>query len=67
MLNDVSCAFFEAPARRKVCVELPSEEGADKTEVGLLKKSLYGTRDASTNFQQEVCTVLESAGFRRSR
>ena len=26
MVNDVSRAFFEAPAMRQVCVELPSEE-----------------------------------------
>ena len=26
MVNDVARAFFEAPARRTICVELPEEE-----------------------------------------
>ena len=54
MINDVARAFFEAPMRRMLCVELPEE---DKTEmdraqdnVGLLNMSLYGTRDAAANF-----------------
>ena len=55
MINDVSRAFFEAPASRTVCIELP-RESPDYAEgvVGLLKKSLYGTRDAAANFQAEV-------------
>ena len=54
MVNDVARAFFEAPVGRTVCVELPPEArrpGLD--EVGLLEKGLYGTRDASANFQAE--------------
>jgi len=47
MINDVARAFFEAPVKRKICVELPAEEGARSDEVGILRKSLYGTRDAS--------------------
>ena len=63
MINDVSRAFFEAPARREVCIELPDEEfeipqdGNDY--VGYLEKSLYGTRDAAANFQQEIKMVME--------
>ena len=53
MLADVSRAFFEAPAKRDLCVELPAEalvgnETAADT-VGKLDASLYGTRDASAN------------------
>ena len=50
MVNDVSRAFFEAPAVRQVCVELPAEAKDEKDKgrdvVGKLKLSLYGTRDA---------------------
>lgn len=64
MVNDVARAFFEAPMSRSVCVELPPEQrlpGEDK--VGLLKKSLYGTRDAAANFQKLVKQVMVMAGF----
>ena len=66
MINDVARAFFEAPVSREMCVELPAEA---KTEgegdmVALLKKSLYGTRDAAINFQKEVAKVMRRIGFR---
>ena len=67
MISDVARAFFEAPVKREICIELPKE---DKTEedneedmVGLLQMSLYGTRDAAINFQQEVATFMERLGF----
>ena len=69
MINDVSRAFFEADCKRKVCGETPEE---DKTEddrksdnVGLLMKSLYGTRDAAMNWQEEVARQMEAWGFQR--
>ena len=53
MTNDVARAFFEAPIHREVCIELPMEaleSHEDPAEwVGMLKMSLYGTRDAATN------------------
>ena len=67
MINDVARAYFEAPVRRKVCIELPEEEGAESDEVGLLQMSLYGTRDAAANFQAEVRKVMTAAGFWVSR
>ena len=58
MINDVSSAFFEAPAVRNICVEIPAEdmEEADKRhdKVGHLRMSLYGTRDAAMNWEEEV-------------
>ena len=58
LITDVSRAFFEAPAKRDLCVELPEEAlAAGETvmdTVGKLKASLYGTRDASTNWQEVV-------------
>ena len=67
MVADVSRAFFEAPARRDICVELPAEAlaGHDKMEdvVGKLIASLYGTRDASANWQEEVAKCMKEWGF----
>ena len=68
MVSDVARAFFEAPMKRLVCVELPPEarvDGAD--QVGLLQKSLYGTRDAAANFQAEVRAFMLASGFAQSR
>ena len=50
-LVDVRRAFFFAPARRKVFVELPPEDyqPGDEHMCGLLRYSLYGTRDAAQN------------------
>ena len=63
LISDVPRAFFEAPARRKVAVNLPEEalsEGESKEHVvGILKQSLYGTRDAAVNFQHEVKKMME--------
>ena len=36
VVNDVARAFFEAPARRTICVELPKEETHEGDDVGLL-------------------------------
>ena len=66
MINDVARAFFEAPIRRTVCIELPPEAGRSSGEVGLLRLSLYGTRDAAANFQAEVRAFMLGAGFEQS-
>ena len=62
LIADVSRAFFEAPAKRDLCVELPEEAlAAGETTfdtVGKLKASLYGTRDASMNWQEEVAKCM---------
>ena len=58
MINDVARAFFEAPATRNICIEIPKEDMSDADKrhdkVGHLRMSLYGTRDASMNWQEEV-------------
>jgi len=68
LIADVSRAFFEAPAKRDLCVELPEEALAagESTQdtVGKLLASLYGTRDASMNWQEEVAKCMTSWGFR---
>ena len=67
MVNDLSRAFAHAPATRLVYIELPPEDRGAKDEVGRLNKSLYGTRDASLNWQWEVSRHLEGLGFRKGR
>ena len=48
MINDVSRAYFCAPARRQVFVELPEEDSdVNNDMVGELNSSMHGTRDAA--------------------
>lgn len=66
MIADVSRPFIEAPAKRDICVELPAEalspgETPEDT-VGKLLASLYGTRDASANWQEEVSMCMKEWG-----
>ena len=64
MFIDVKRAHFVAEATRDLYVELPSEirkPGEDK--VGKLLKSLYGTRDAASNWEKTIRKVMESFGF----
>ena len=67
MINDVSRAFFEADATRDMAVELPeeskSEEDRRLDRVAILKKSLYGARDAAMNIQKEVRKMMTASGF----
>ncbi len=67
MINDVARAYFEAKATRELCVELPEEDKTDDDRyadrVALLRKSLYGTRDAALNFQNEIRTLMEGIGY----
>ena len=67
MINDVATVFFEANAIRKICVGLPDEcaESRRGLNVGLLTMSLYGTRDAAMNWQEEVAKEMGKFGFRR--
>ena len=69
MINDVARAFFEAKATREVCIEIPNEdmteEDVKKDMVGLLLRSLYGTRDAAMNWQEEVAKEMKRWGFKR--
>ena len=44
MFLDVKKAHFWSPVRRRLLVELPPEAGEGRDKVGLLKRSLYGTR-----------------------
>ena len=52
---DVSRAYFHAKAQRPVLIRLPVEDtmGTDAGKVGLMKKSMYGTRDAASNWDRD--------------
>ena len=71
MINDVARAFFEAPVRRDICIELPAEdyteEDGEQDMVGHLVQSLYGTRDAAANFQHEVKKIMTAIGFEQGK
>ena len=61
---DIRKAYFNAPARRAVYVELPTEISEPGT-CGRLFKSLYGTRGAAQNWEVEYSRFMESIGFVR--
>ena len=52
---DVSCAYFRAKAPRPVLVKLPAEDcsGKDEGKIGLLKKGMYGARDAASKWERD--------------
>ena len=64
---DVRRAYFYTPARRKVFVELPPEDyqPGDEHMCGLLRYSLYGTRDAAQNWEEELASTLSGLGLTR--
>lgn len=66
---DVSRAYFHADAERPVLIELPVEdyEDGDEYRVGVLRKSMYGTRDAALNWEREYCRTLAELGLERGR
>ena len=69
MTIDVKRAYFYAKSIRETYIELPKEdyEPGDEDKCGLLRLSLYGTRDAAMNWEAEVRSTLEAAGFTRGR
>ena len=64
---DIKRAYFYAPARRPVFIEIPMEDREDEGMVGQLQLSLYGTRDAAQNWAAEYTSVLKSLGFKVGR
>ena len=68
MVNDVSRAYFYAPATRNLFIELPREDDeAQEGEVGRLNVCLYGTRDAAKEWQKTLSRHLERIGFMQGR
>ena len=63
---DVRRAYFYAPARRPVYVTLPDED-AEEGMCGKLNRSMYGTRDAASNWEDKYSSHLISMGFTRGK
>ena len=59
---DISRAYFQAEAIRRVYVELPEEDYSEGM-CGLLQKSMYGTRDAAQNWGEAYSSFMRSIGF----
>ena len=66
MSNDVRRAYFYAPAKRPIYISIPAEdlENGDEDRVGVLNLSLYGTRDAASNWADAYSSRLVELGFR---
>ena len=65
MVLDVKCAFLYGECKRKIYIELPRQDQrhGDGGTVGVLRKTMYGTRDAPQIWQKDVQKVLENEGF----
>ena len=67
MVNGVTRACAEANGQ--VCAELPNEDRNSidhkRDDVGHLRMSLYGSRDAAMNWQEEVAKEMAKWGFQR--
>jgi hypothetical protein len=61
---DVKCAFLYGKARRRIYIELPAQDQrAGGSEVGLLDKAMYGTRDAPLIWRSTVDLMMKGLGF----
>ena len=59
---DVKRAYFHAPVTRDVYVQLPDEDGG-AGQCGKLNMSMYGTRDAASNWEAAYTDFHASSGF----
>ena len=65
MVVDVRRAYFNAPSRRPVYVQTPPEDwepGDEGRRCARLRSSLYRTRDAARNWEEELRKFLMSIG-----
>ncbi len=61
---DVVRTCLRTKARRRVYVEL-SREDREEGKRGLLKKAMYGTRDAAQDWELERTEMMTEARFRQ--
>ena len=66
MIADVTGAFLYGLMTRTVFIELPPELGGNGPMVGLLRKSLYGLRDAPLIWKRHLTGTLLTHGFQES-
>ena len=62
---DVSRAYFHAKAQRPVLIRIPVEDrmGTDAGKVKLMKKRMYETRDAASNWERDWQEHVRNWGF----
>ena len=66
MVIHVRRAFFYAKTNRDIYIELPAEDTEGNNDMlGKVNLSLYGTRDAASNWQEHLSRHLESIRFVR--
>ena len=63
--NKETRAYFHAKAQRPVLIRLPVEDrmGTDAGKAELMKKSMYGTRDAASNWERDWQEHVKNWGF----
>ena len=69
LVIDVRRAYFHARVKRRVYIELPEGDGGGpgSRQCGLLRKSLYVTRDVAQNWECELGGFLEEFGLRKGQ
>ena len=69
MANDIGRAFFHAPAKRKVYVQLPEEDRrqGEGHLCGRFKFSMYGTRDAAQNWVGAYSQQVKNIGSQHGK
>eukprot|EP00439_Symbiodinium_sp_Y106_P005152 s6843_g1.t1 len=72
--SEVCLMFLDVKKRVKTSGHAASDEqlegpeaGEGRDKVGLLKRSLYGTRDAPSNWEKAIKDALEGLGFKQGR
>ena len=61
---EMSFVHTSTKARRRVFVDLLKED-YEEGKCGLLKKSMYGTRDAAQDWELYYTEMMQEAGFRQ--
>jgi len=69
MTVDIKRAYFYAKSIRDTYIELPKEdyEPGDENKCGILKLSLYGTRDAAMNWEAEINGTMKDLGYLKGK
>ena len=65
LVMDVQCVFLYGQIRRRVYIELHRHDprSADRSLVGILRKAMYGTRDARHIWQEEVGKAMRDLHY----
>ena len=61
---DISRAQFHSDVRRRLAIRLPKEDSASSSGIGILRKAMYGTKDAAQCFDLACEKAMEQLGFK---